>query len=149
MIYSSHLYVTYDNYRRYFSCRNIYSNCCVCFKKQVKKITALLATQRSSFNNNRGATVIGVPFLQLQQHNGHKMSIANFNFLGGHDGHLFVLLPRWTRCPPFNFVSDCPPCFRRLTSSQLETKLILFQHLSTSTQLVSKLPNKNPSLRPG
>ena len=32
---------------------------------------------------------------------------------------------RWTRCPAFNFVSDCPPCFNSATSSQVETKLRL------------------------
>jgi hypothetical protein len=37
MIYSSHLYVTYDNDGRYFSGRNYYSNYCVFKKSQVKE----------------------------------------------------------------------------------------------------------------
>ena len=37
MIYSSHLYVTYDNDRRYFSGRNYYSNYCISQESQVKE----------------------------------------------------------------------------------------------------------------
>ena len=37
MIYSSHLYVTYDNDGRYFSGRNYYSNYCVFKKSQIKE----------------------------------------------------------------------------------------------------------------
>ena len=37
MIYSSHLYVTYDNDRRYFSCRDNYSNYFASYETKVKE----------------------------------------------------------------------------------------------------------------
>ena len=37
MIYSSHLYVTYDNDRRYFSARSFYSNYFASYETKVKE----------------------------------------------------------------------------------------------------------------
>ena len=37
MIYSSHLYVTYDNDRRYFSCRGNYSNYFASYETEIKE----------------------------------------------------------------------------------------------------------------
>ena len=83
MIFYLHLYVTYDNDKRYFSNCCFISNLFAYFQAQVKEKDNRPASNQCGYLFNQlGATVTGVPFTYLYYHIFLIMSIVliTFNF---------------------------------------------------------------------